>query len=167
MRDDTADRLAAETEAAEQLRDEDDLGPTYAPRHPPRDPSQVYSVRIPVSRLEQLRQRAAEEGVAPSALMRRWVVERLDTDEGAKPKPPDSDAFAALLSALISVQSHLQDDAIWMVARSEGDQSVLVFQPKVFADEEAADEEARSRGGVVIPLPVVRDYRPGRKRAQA
>jgi hypothetical protein len=31
----------------------------------------------------------------------------------------------------------------------------------------AANEEARSRGGVVIPLPVAGDYRPGRNRAQA
>jgi hypothetical protein len=54
-----------------------------------------------------------------------------------------------------------------MVARSEGDQAVLVFDETVFANEEAANEEARSRGGVVIPLPVARDYRPGRKRAQA
>ena len=53
-----------------------------------------------------------------------------------------------------------------MVARAEDDQKLLVFQEKVFADEEAADEEARSQGGVVIPLPVARDYRPGRKQAQ-
>ncbi len=54
-----------------------------------------------------------------------------------------------------------------MVARSEGDQMVLVFEEKVFADEEAANEEAQSRGGVVIPLPVARDCRPGRRQAQA
>jgi hypothetical protein len=46
-----------------------------------------------------------------------------------------------------------------MVARAEGDKRVLVSQEKVFADEEAADEEARSTGGVVTPLPVARDYR--------
>lgn len=33
-------------------------------------------------------------------------------------------------------------------------------------NEEAADQEARSQGGVVIPLPVASDYRPGGKRAQ-
>jgi hypothetical protein len=48
-----------------------------------------------------------------------------------------------------------------MVARAEDDQKLLVFQEKVFADE-----EARCQGGVVIPLPVARDYRPGRARAQ-
>jgi hypothetical protein len=168
MREDIADLLAAEAEAAEQLRDEDDLGPTCAPRHPPRDPSQVYSVRIPVSRLEQLRRRAADEGVAPSALMRQWVIERLDVNESVKRKLPDFEALAAALSAvLLSAQSRVPGEVLWMVARAEDDQSVLLFQEKVFADEETADEEARSRGGVVIPLPVASDYRPGRKRAQA
>jgi hypothetical protein len=55
---------------------------------------------------------------------------------------------------------------MWMVARSGDDQAVLVFEEKIFTNEEAADEEARSTGGVVIPLPLVRDYRPGRKRAR-
>src|ERR1022692_2058781 len=168
MREDITDLLAAEAEAAEQLSDEDDLGPNYAPRHPPRDPSQVYSVRIPVSRLEQLRQRAADEGVAPSALMRQWVIERLDVSENVKRKLPDFEALVAALSAvLLSAQSRVPSEVLWMVARAEDDQSVLLFQEKVFADEETADEEARSRGGVVIPLPVASDYRPGRKRAQA
>jgi hypothetical protein len=165
MRENIADLLAAEAEAAEQLRDEDDLGSTYVPRHPPRAPAQVYSVRIPVGRLEQLRTRALKEGVAPSALIRQWVIERLDANEDAKPQPPDLDALAAALSSVL--RSRVVGEALWMVARAEDDQKLLVCQEKVFADEEAADEEARSQGGVVIPLPVARDYRPGRKRAQA
>jgi hypothetical protein len=164
MRENIADLLAAEAEAAEQLRNEDDLGSTYVPRHPPRDPAQVYSVRIPVGRLEQLRTRALKEGVAPSALIRQWVIERLDANEDAKPRPPDFDALAAALSSVL--RSRVGGEALWMVARAEDDQKLLVFQEKVFADEEAADEEARSQGGVVIPLPVARDYRPGRKQAQ-
>jgi hypothetical protein len=47
---------------------------------PPRNPSQVYSIRIPVERLEQLRRIAERSGLAPSVLMRRWVIERLDRD---------------------------------------------------------------------------------------
>ena len=164
MRENKADLLAAEAEAAEQLRDEDDLGPTYAPRHPPRDPSQVYSVRIPAGRLEQLRQRGAEEGIAPSALIRQWVIERLDANEEAKPQAPDLDRLAAALFAVL--RSRDTGEAVWVVARAKDDQELLVFQEKVFANEQAADDEARSHGGVVIPLPVVRDYRPGRKRAQ-
>jgi hypothetical protein len=168
MRENIADFLAAEAEAAEQFTDEDDLGPTYVPRHPAKDPSQVYSVRVPVGRLNQLRQRAAEEGVAPSALMRQWVIERLDANEGVRQTAPDFDALAAaLLAALRSAQPRVLEEALWIVARSEGDQMMLVFEEKVFANEEAANDEARSSGGVVIPLPVASDYRPGRKRAQA
>lgn len=163
MRENIADLLAAEAEAAEQLRDEDDLGPTYVPKYPPKDPSQVYSVRIPVGRLEQLRQRAAEEGVAPSSLMRKWVIERLDAGESVRRRLPDFEVLAAALFS--TLEPRVLDQAMWMVARSEGDQTVLVFEEKVFTNEEAADKEARSTGGVVIPLPVVRDYRPGRKRA--
>jgi hypothetical protein len=165
MRNNVAELLAAEAEAAEQFSDEEDLGPSYAPRRPAKDPSQVYSVRIPVGRLEQLRQRAAEKGVPPSALMRQWIIERLDADEGVK---RSFEAFAAAVSAVLqSPQIRKLDEALWMVARAEDDERVLVFQEKVFADEESADEEARSSGGVVIPLPVARDYRPGRKRAEA
>jgi hypothetical protein len=159
MRENIADLLAAEAEAAEQFRDEDDLGPTYVPRRSAKDPSQVYSVRIPVGRLDQLRRRAAQEGVAPSALMRQWVIERLDADEGVN---RSVSSLEALLAAVIAAR---RPDGLWMVARSEGDQAVLVVDEMVFADEEAANEEARSRGGVVIPLPVARDYRPGRRRA--
>jgi uncharacterized protein YdiU (UPF0061 family) len=166
MRETMADLLAAEAEAAEQIRDEEDLGPTHASRQAPKEASQVYSVRIPVAKLEQLRQRAAEKGVAPSALMRQWVIERLDADEAAKRRLPHFEALVDALTAVLhAVQPRAWDEALWMVARAEDDQRVLVFQEKVFTEEEAADEEARSRGGVVIPLSVARDYRPDRERA--
>lgn len=41
------------------------------------EPSQVYSIRIPVDRLEQLRVIAAGNGERPTALLRRWALERL------------------------------------------------------------------------------------------
>lgn len=45
-----------------------------------REPSQVYSVRIPAEALELLRDVANARGVAPSALMRAWVLERLRSE---------------------------------------------------------------------------------------
>jgi hypothetical protein len=73
-----ADILAHEAEATEQGRDVD---ADYVPSNrPPKDPAQVYSVRLPVDRLEELRQFATRQGVAPSALLRRWVIERLDRE---------------------------------------------------------------------------------------
>ncbi|HEX5495347.1 MAG TPA: hypothetical protein VFX70_12315 [Mycobacteriales bacterium] len=53
-------------------------------RRPARDPSQVYSLRIPVRRLEELRSLAEEQDVEPSVLMRRWVLERLDEEDAAR-----------------------------------------------------------------------------------
>jgi CRISPR-associated Cas5-like protein len=38
----------------------------------------VYSVRIPVERIEELRQLAAERDVQPTALIRTWVLAQLD-----------------------------------------------------------------------------------------
>jgi len=38
----------------------------------------VYSVRIPVDRIEELRQLAIERGVPPTTLIRTWVLAHLD-----------------------------------------------------------------------------------------
>lgn len=55
----------------------------YSRPRAPRDPSQVYSVRIPASRIEQLRRVAQDRGIAPTTLIRHWVIERLD--DAARP----------------------------------------------------------------------------------
>lgn len=72
------DILASEAEATERGRDVD----THYVRNTTRskDPAQVYSVRLPMDRLEELRQLATRQHVAPSALIRRWVIERLDRE---------------------------------------------------------------------------------------
>jgi hypothetical protein len=76
--DNIAEVLAKEAEDTERGRDMD---ATYVPsRRRPKDPSQVYSVRLPVERLEELRQLAARQDVAPSALLRRWTIERIDRE---------------------------------------------------------------------------------------
>ncbi|HWL37458.1 MAG TPA: hypothetical protein VNQ77_14835 [Frankiaceae bacterium] len=49
--------------------------------------SQVYSIRIPVDRLEDLRALAAARGEAPTALMREWVLERLAAETLGDPGP--------------------------------------------------------------------------------
>ena len=78
-----AELLAEEAESAEAHRDED-MGPGVRSRRLPKDPSGVYSVRIPVSRLERLRRVAERQHVAPSALIRAWVLERLDAEESGE-----------------------------------------------------------------------------------
>jgi hypothetical protein len=85
MNKDIAKLLAVEAEEAERHADEDDHGPSSRRRHPPRDPAQVYSLRIPMAQLEELRQLAADKGVTPSALMREWVLERMTAEKAGLP----------------------------------------------------------------------------------
>jgi hypothetical protein len=80
-----AESLAAEAAEAEQHADEADHGPSYRRKYPPRDPAQVYSLRIPVAQIEELRQLAAGKGVTPSALMREWVLERMAAEKAGMP----------------------------------------------------------------------------------
>lgn len=80
---DIAELLAKEGEAAEINEDEEESRQYRRPR-PPSQASQVYSVRIPVERLEQLRAFAAKLGLRPTTLMRQWVLERLDEEAGAR-----------------------------------------------------------------------------------
>ena len=43
--------------------------------------AQVFQLRLPALRIEQLRRIAAERGVSPGALAVDWVVERLDRED--------------------------------------------------------------------------------------
>ncbi|HEY0638258.1 MAG TPA: hypothetical protein VGD67_11480 [Pseudonocardiaceae bacterium] len=47
-------------------------------REPSSSPTAVYSVRIPVDRLAELRELAAARGMQPTALIRAWVLAQLD-----------------------------------------------------------------------------------------
>lgn len=77
-------RAGEEAEEAEERmeRGEQARPPSHRVR-PPRDPAQVYSLRMPVDRLEQLRRAAEQAEVSPSTLMRTWVLERLDAENPA------------------------------------------------------------------------------------
>jgi len=77
--------LAREAEEAEERRESgDDDASLHRSTRPPRDPAQVYSVRMPVQRLGALRRVADERSMTPSALLRQWVLERLDQEEQAQ-----------------------------------------------------------------------------------
>jgi hypothetical protein len=43
--------------------------------------AQVFQLRLPALRIEQLRRLAEERGVSPGALAVEWVVERLDQED--------------------------------------------------------------------------------------
>jgi hypothetical protein len=76
--------LAQEAADAEARRDE---APTQMRRAEKSNSgtSQVYTVRMPADRLAELRAVADQTDEQPSALMRRWVLERLDDERTRQP----------------------------------------------------------------------------------
>lgn len=76
---DVSRMLEREAERFEEEKDRTTSRRRVTPR-PAIDPSQVYSVRIPVSRLEELRALAERQGKRPSTMIRDWVLERLDSE---------------------------------------------------------------------------------------
>jgi hypothetical protein len=89
-------REAAEAKALADAEERGEIAPAPGQRGRKRaaDPSQVYAVRIPVSRLRRLREVADSLNIQPSALMRQWVIERLDALDANsishldEPQPP-------------------------------------------------------------------------------
>jgi hypothetical protein len=79
-------REAAEAEARAEAEERGEVTPAPGQRGRKRaaDPSQVYAVRIPVSRLRELRRVAEQLDTPPTALIRQWVLERLDDLEAAE-----------------------------------------------------------------------------------
>ena len=75
------DMLASIDEAEDNEELEED-GAAYRRPRTPREPSQVYSVRIPVERLAALRELADEEGITAASLVRRLVLEGLERLDG-------------------------------------------------------------------------------------
>lgn len=81
------EQLAAEAAEAEARKDEDP-GRMHRARAQATT-SNVYTVRMPADRIEELRVLAAQRGEQPSALMRRWVLEHLDAERGHEPDLTD------------------------------------------------------------------------------
>ena len=79
--------LASEAADAETRRDEPPGRMHRA--HTTGGASHVYTVRMPAERLAELRAVAEEFGEQPSSLMRRWVLERLDTTHAHQPELAD------------------------------------------------------------------------------
>ncbi|HKB32168.1 MAG TPA: hypothetical protein VKD26_15195 [Streptosporangiaceae bacterium] len=73
-------REAAEAEARAEAEERGEVAPAPGQRGRKRaaDPSQVYAVRIPMSKLRRLRELAEQRGTQPTALIRQWVIERLE-----------------------------------------------------------------------------------------
>jgi hypothetical protein len=75
--------LAEVAEQAEQTRDK--VTKMHRSKRPPTDASQVYSIRIPVSRLGAIRRIATRYGIPPTSMLRSWILQRLDLEEQSAP----------------------------------------------------------------------------------
>lgn len=87
----------ATDDALRELNELDSSADRPAPvraRRNAKNPSQVYSLRIPVEQIEQLRQLAEARHETPSGLLRRWVLHRLELEfagRGAEDQTADLD----------------------------------------------------------------------------
>jgi hypothetical protein len=64
----------------------------------------VYSLRVPVDRLELVRQFAEQENTTQAALLRKWVLERLDEEllrrQRGTVQPLDHERLLALVDEM-------------------------------------------------------------------
>jgi len=63
---------------AEAREEEEEKEAVYRRPQQPRDPAQVYSVRVPADRLGQLREIAQREGLSTSTLVRHLVIDGIE-----------------------------------------------------------------------------------------
>ena len=82
--DDVQAMLSAEAADVEARRDRGEAGGPLHAAAPPRDPAQVYTLRVPVHALDRLRRVAALAAVTPTALMRAWVLDRLEQETSGR-----------------------------------------------------------------------------------
>lgn len=140
MRDDLAKQLEEVADAAERHAEDEDHGPSYRRRHPPQDPAQVYSLRIPVDQIEELRQLAADKGVTPSALMRAWVLERIAAEKAGLPNPLSlMERLQEVVGGLEDAQRLLRRSALAR-RRLEVDAAYLLTQVSLDPQDEEHEE---------------------------
>lgn len=124
---DIAETLDKEARRAEREEASEEEGRAYVRPRPPEGPSQVYSIRLPVDRLEELRRLAEARGEPPTTMIREWVLERLDR-ERAGDRDQVQEAIDHLRAGL---------DALQRLRSREGDESAAVVDPR--AREELRD----------------------------
>jgi hypothetical protein len=78
-----------------QITDEEAEGRwVFVRPRPPKEPSHVYSLRLPATVVEELRVLADAKGEAPTALLRQWLLDRMEqeaaTAYGTKPRKTTS-----------------------------------------------------------------------------
>jgi hypothetical protein len=138
---DLAAILREEAALAETEEDSDD-DVWVRSRRPPKAPSMVYSVRIPVSRVEELRRVATEAGMEPSAMVRQWVLDRLDSELSEEGR-----AVEGVKSALEHVLKAFKrkDDSSWGVLLTPDSESLLTVVPRPALAKRASAKTTKAR----------------------
>lgn len=90
-----------ENAALETRAEADDSAGLVPHRRPAEGPAQVYTVRIPVDRLAELRRVAADRGIPPSVLLRSWAIERLDVERSGGPRLLSESELLATLRTVV------------------------------------------------------------------
>jgi len=120
MSENIKDILAMEAEEAEEGRRTGKKGGPLHQGMPPRDPAQVYSLRMPVERLGALRRIAGAYGANPTALMRTWVLERLAQEERAQRLDDVHDALERLTAEFHDMEKRTSKSATKTRPRRSG-----------------------------------------------
>jgi hypothetical protein len=165
MTTDIGQMLALEAQEAEGRAEAEEAGavepmPGQRARRQASEPTQVYTVRIPVARLEELRATAERLGEAPSALLRRWALERLEIEQGRTDDSavdPTSALTEAIKSAvretMIEVLQHETDRVTGRAKRAEADR---------LADVTAVEQNSRRAVAALLEAKAVTDEAGGR-----
>lgn len=119
MSDNISEVLRAESEASEEHPDAP-VDYVRSIRRPRRDPSQVYSLRIPVHRLAELREVADTNRVEPSVLMRQWVLDRLDAENETRDHSSSSERLRAKLDSARRLLEEVHDAEERILRESSG-----------------------------------------------
>jgi hypothetical protein len=102
--------LAEEAVLAEQAENRAG-GPYVRSRRRPKDPAQVYSLRVPVDRLDLVRQLAERENTTQAALLRKWVLERLDQELGRQREKDIAPDHARLLALVDEMRAAITEQS--------------------------------------------------------
>ncbi len=80
MNEDTIEDITSVAEYAEAVEAGGKPLPRAFRRRSTSEPAQVYSIRIPVGLLGELRSIADREGLPPATMVREWVIERIQRE---------------------------------------------------------------------------------------
>lgn len=70
-----------------------------------KNPTIVYSIRIPLARVDELRRMAAGAGMDPSAMVRSWVLERLDRELAGPVEPGTIESHLGAMGELLDLMT--------------------------------------------------------------